>query len=402
MFRGTCLDVRPDGLSRQAALAGPAPSAAGARLDGLFGLRDRLLASPRFQRWAAGFPLTRPIARRRAGALFDLCAGFVFSQILLACVQLRVFEILAEGPRTAGEMARRLSLSPGAAERLLRAAVSLRLVERRRGRRFGLGSLGAALLGNPAVAAMIEHHRLLYADLADPVALLRGERETELSHYWPYARAGGAERASAADIAPYTELMAASQTLIAQDILDAYPVRRHRCLLDVGGGDGAFLMAAADRASALRLLLFDLPPVAAQGARRFAAAGLADRAEAIGGDFRSDPLPRGADVIALVRVIHDHDDAAVLALLRSIRLALPPDGVLLIAEPMAETRGAEKVGDAYFGFYLLAMGRGRPRAIGEIASLLIASGFGQPRSIPTRRPLLTRVVVARAGDGKVS
>ena len=59
----------------------------------------------------------------------------------------------------------------------------------------------------------------------------------------------------------------------------------------------------------------------------------------------------------------------MLALLRSIRLALPPDGVLLIAEPMAETRGAEKVGDAYFGFYLLAMGRGRPRAIGEIAQL---------------------------------
>ena len=54
--------------------------------------------------------------------------------------------------------------------------------------------------------------------------------------------------------------MSRTQPLIAEDILDAYPVRRHRCLLDVGGGDGAFLMAAADRASALRLLLFDLPP----------------------------------------------------------------------------------------------------------------------------------------------
>ena len=45
---------------------------------------DGLLASPRFRRWAAAFPLTRPIARRRARELFDLCAGFVYSQVLLA------------------------------------------------------------------------------------------------------------------------------------------------------------------------------------------------------------------------------------------------------------------------------------------------------------------------------
>ena len=38
--------------------------------------------TPRFQRWAANSPLTRWIARRRARALFDLCAGFVYSQIL--------------------------------------------------------------------------------------------------------------------------------------------------------------------------------------------------------------------------------------------------------------------------------------------------------------------------------
>ena len=60
--------------------------------------RDRLLASRRFQRWAAAFPLTRPIARRRARALFDLCAGFVYSQVLFACVRLKLFDALAAGP----------------------------------------------------------------------------------------------------------------------------------------------------------------------------------------------------------------------------------------------------------------------------------------------------------------
>ena len=351
--------------------------------------------SSRFQRWAADFPLTRPIAQRRTRALFDLCAGFVFSQILLACVQLDLLGILGEAPRTEADLARRLELPGAATTRLLAAAVALRLVERRSGSRFGLGSLGAALLGNPAVAAMIEHHRLFYADLADPVALLRGERQTELSRYWPYAGGDGAAGAGVSRAAPYTALMAASQALIAQDILDAYPVHRHRCLLDVGGGDGAFAAAAANRAKGLRLLSFDLPAVAEQAAQRFIVLGLADRAQAIGGNFQFEPLPRGADLVTLIRVVHDHDDTAALVLLRAVRLALLPDGVLLIAEPMAGTRGAEPVGDAYFGFYLFAMGRGRPRSCRELERLLYAAGFCHCRLVATRTPLLARVIIAR-------
>ena len=44
----------------------------------------------------------------------------------------------------------------------------------------------------------------------------------------------------------------------------------------------------------------------------FRARGLGDRAEAFGGSFLTDPLPRGADIVSLVRVLHDHDDAAVM------------------------------------------------------------------------------------------
>src|SRR5690349_17442376 len=134
-----------------------APGAKPSWRDRWLSTRDRLLASPRFQHWAAAFPLTRPIAQRRARALFDLCAGFVYAQVLLACVQLRLFEILAEEPQTGPVLAGRLGLNPEAAQRLLLAAVSLGLVEHRGRGRFGLGQLGAAFLGNPGVAAMVEH-----------------------------------------------------------------------------------------------------------------------------------------------------------------------------------------------------------------------------------------------------
>jgi demethylspheroidene O-methyltransferase len=381
----------PGGSAPRGALAGGA-------LDRLGALRVRLVADPRFRRWAARFPPTRPVARRHARALFDLCAGFVYSQVLLACVRLRLFALLhAEGPSSVAALAPRLGLGEAAAARLLGAAASLGLLARRRDGRFALGPLGAAMVGDDGLAALVEHHAALYEDLRDPVALLRGERAGvgALARLWAYADAPRPAALGAAEVADYSALMAASQAMIAEEVLDAVPLAGRRCLMDVGGGEGVFLAAAAARAPALRLVLFDLPAVAARARARFARAGLGGRAGVVGGDFLRDDLPEGADLVALVRVLHDHDDAAALTILRAVRRALPRDGALLVAEPMAGTPGAEPAGEAYFGFYLLAMGQGRPRAPGEIDALLRAAGFAPARLLRTRNPLLVRAMLAR-------
>ena len=68
--------------------------------------------------------------------------------------------------------------------------------------------------------------------------------------------------------------MSSSQPLVASEVLDAYPIQKHRCLLDVGGGDGSFLIEASKRAEHLKLVLFDLPPVAQSAAQRFKSLGL--------------------------------------------------------------------------------------------------------------------------------
>jgi demethylspheroidene O-methyltransferase len=359
------------------------------------GWRNALISDPRFQRWASSSPLTRLIARRRARALFDLCAGFVYSQVLLACVRLRLCEHLVNGPLGVADIARLIDLSPEAATRLLRAAASLRLVRALPGERYALDDLGASLIGNPSVAGFVEHHILLYDDLRDPVALLRGEISTSLSRFWPYARDEAPGRSPDESVPPYSALMSRSQALLAPDILDAYPVSRHIGLLDVGGGEGGFLIEAAARAPKLELKLFDLPPVVERARLALSKRGLSGRVETTGGNFFKDPLPRGADIITLVRIVHDHDDAAAVALMRAAWSALPPGGTLLIAEPMADTIGAEAIGDAYFGFYLLAMGSGRPRRFDELQALLEKAGFSQIQAAPTRRPILASIIVAR-------
>lgn len=376
-----------------APFAGPETERPRARaLDRLKALRDRVIGSADFQRFAAAFPLTRPVARRRAQALFDLTAGFVYSQVLYACVRSRLLEALATGPLDAAAVGRATDLPTAGAERLLKAAVPLGLVERRGPDRFGLGEQGAALLALPGVAAMVEHHALLYADLADPLALFRRSGGGgALSGFWPYAEGAEADPKAAE---AYSALMSASQAMVAQQVLAAYPVARHRRLLDVGGGEGTFLRAVAARAPRLDLALLDLPPVAERARARFAADGIS--IAVTGGDAFRDPWPEGADLISLVRVLHDHDDGPAQALLNAARRALAPGGALLIAEPMSETRGAARVGDAYFGLYLLAMGSGRPRPRREIVGMLRTAGFKHVRSAPTRLPTVASVVVATA------
>jgi demethylspheroidene O-methyltransferase len=237
---------------------------------------------------------------------------------------------------------------------------------------------------------MATHHAMLYEDLRDPLALLRGDAgETELSRYWAYATAPDASALEPDAVARYSELMAASQPMVAEQVLAAYPLRRHRRLLDVGGGTGAFLRAVAGAVPDLELGLFDLPAVVSQV--RDDAGG---RIQVTGGDFTKDPLPSGFDAISLVRIIHDHDDDVVLKILANVRRALPENGVLIIAEPLAATPGAEAVGDAYFGFYLLAMGSGRPRTVEAINTLLRRSGFGPARRYRTPVPLVASVLAA--------
>lgn len=362
--------------------------------------RNRWLMDPRFQRAAAAFLPTRYLARREARELFDIVAGFVWSQVLLACVRLGVFERLRAGPLSAAELLPPGTLAPEPAATLLRAAAALGLVEARGAGRWALGRRGAALLGNPGVLAMIEHHAVLYADLVDPVAMLQAPRgSTALARYWPYAAAAEPGGVEAASTAAYTRLMSASQGLVAEEILDAWDFARHGRVLDVGGGDGTFLRAVARRVPGIALALFDLPGVAAQAAVRFTEAGLAGRVTVTPGDFSRDPLPAGADLITFVRVLHDHDDPRVERLLAAAHDALAPGGTLLIAEPLAGTPGAERMGDAYFGLYLWAMGSGRPRTVEDLGQMLQRAGFEPPVERPTRVPLQTRVLVTRRRQG---
>jgi demethylspheroidene O-methyltransferase len=351
-------------------------------------LRNRVIGSPAFQRHAARNPLLRPVARRRAAGLFDLVAGFVYTQVLQASVESGLIDRLSQGLATKDELARTCNLGLPAIERLLRAAAALGLVEWVGGDCWMLGEQGAALQSNMGAQAMIRHHRLLYRDLVEPLDLLRDDRQspTSLSQFWAYG-------SGTVDAGEYSALMAQSQEMVADQVLAAGLLTGVKSLLDVGGGHGVFAGRVRGLHPTIRLGLFDLPEVVEQASQRGAADG---GFTLLPGNFFADPIPRGYDTVSLVRILHDHDDDKVLILLRAIRAALAPGARLIIAEPMAGAAGGERMGDAYFGLYLWAMRSGRPRRAEELGSLLLEAGFVSWRQVSTSLPVITSIVVASA------
>jgi len=358
--------------------------------DRLYRWKIALIGSRGFQRRAARLPFAKRIAKKDGEALFDLVAGFVHSQMLMAFVELDLPKHLATKPRTLADLSLRTEIPADRLRVLLNGATALGLLAQKRDGRYALGRLGAALPGIPGLSQMIRHHDVLYRDLADPTAFFRDGSNTELAAFWPYVF--GATGEIDPDIAAtYSDLMADSQTLVAEEALAHLDLSDAKTLLDIGGGTGVFLTEAGRAFPHLSLHLFDLPPVVPPATARFQREGLAERSEITAGSFRTDPLPHGADAISLIRVLYDHADETVAALLSKVYSTLPDGGRLIVSEPMRGTRS----GDAYFGPYCLAMQAGCARSAEEISEHLENAGFSEIKICRTSRPFVTGLVTAR-------
>lgn len=354
--------------------------------------RNRVLANQKFQKWAAKMPLVRRIASQKAVELHHLTAGFVYTQTLTAVIQSNLLAVLQGRIETTKSVAAMCGLSPQAAFTLLTASRALKLTDEVTPGHWMVGELGASVLGNPAVADMVRHHAVLYRDLADPLAILRHRENTGLRNYWSYVPGGTRLEESHRE---YSRLMSSSLALIADHILDSYPLKDYASLIDVAGGTGQFARVVKQRYPELSTTVLDLPEVVSEAK----ALSTPHDIRFVATDMFHSPLPENSELFSLIRVLHDHDDEPVKQLLSRIHSALRPGGHLLIAEPMTGTAGAESIGDTYFSFYLWAMGSGRPRTAKELEAMCLAAGFTRIREFKTPIPALTRLLVAEKSPG---
>ena len=311
------------------------------------------------------------------GAWVSLCVR--------AVCELGVVDALDE-PRTLDELATRTSSDPDALARLLRVMTDLGLVAAEDGRFAATGRGEVLRVGHPSglrnLALMQTELPNLSAwrHLAD--AIRSGTSVFEKLHgqsSWQWLASHPEQEAV------FNAAMARRAALQATAIRAAVDLSSVGLVVDVGGGQGALLADLLTGAGSLRGLVADRPEVTAAATDAFAAAGLADRARAEPADFFV-AVPSGGDVYVLSNVLHDWDDDQAVALLRTTRSALGPDGRLLVVENVLDAPGrtpAQQRDVHLVDLHMLVLFGARERTQAEYDGLLTVAGFGPTRLHPS-------------------
>ncbi|MEV6813710.1 methyltransferase [Micromonospora sp. NPDC051296] len=281
----------------------------------------------------------------RLGELGDQITPFA----LRAACDLRIADLLADGPRPVVELAGAAGAHPGALLRLLRALAARGVFTEVADATFALTPLAEPLRGDHPMS-LRDSFTLLDSDVRAWSAIghtvRTGEPAFDHVHgqgYWAYL-AGHPEESARVD-----DWMRSVNRLHLRTVLGAYPWRRFGTLVDVGGGTGGFLAGLLTRFPAVRGVLFDLPHVVAGAAKVLAEAGVTDRCEVVPGDA-FDAVPAGGDGYLLKTVLPGFDDDEAARILGNVRAAMRPDSRLVLLEavlPPGDTFDMAKLFDVH-------------------------------------------------------
>lgn len=301
-----------------------------------------------------------------------LLYGRIVSAALCTAAELRLPDLLHEGPKTADELAARTDAHPGALRRLMRALVAFDVVAERADGAYELTALGGTLRSDVPGTAL-------------PTALLAGELGRAWDALGVTVRSGGPafDATFGTDFFTYLgtkpdlrETFYASQAAdldLTLEELAAVGFASYGTIVDVGGGDGALLAQVLAACPGSRGVLVDLPAVVPEARERMAAAGLADRCEVVAGDFFAS-VPSGGDLYVLRDVLHDWPDERCVELLAACRRSMPATAGLLIIERVVDEDATAWLGRV-MDLYMLCVLDGRERTLAEFQRLLGAAGF---------------------------
>ena len=187
---------------------------------------------------------------------------------------------------------------------------------------------------------------------------------------------------------------------IAPYLLEKFPLKQSRALLDVGGGLGTYAIAFCRRYPDLEATVVEHPKIAPLARRAVREADMARRIRVVGVDIVRQPLPGGFDTALVSNVLHAHGARENRSLLRKLHRSLNPQGRLIVRDVfMRGDRTAPEWGTLFSVSLFLHSPRGRCYALGEILRWLREAGFKREKGPFRSSPLPfdpDSVLVARA------
>ena len=316
--------------------------------------------------------------------LLNLTASKWVGQAISVAAELRIADLLKDGPRTAADIARRANASEDGVYRLLRALASVGLFAETGKRKFRLTALGRLLRTDSPQAlggyARFTGHESTWRPWGELRHSVRtGEPAFDHVFAMPIFEYFAKMPESAA---VFDAAMTSISTLESKAVVAAYDFSGINTLVDVAGGHGLMLMSILKANKKIRGILFDLPHVTIGTTALLRSGGVDDRCKIVSGDFFAS-VPEGGDAYVMKHIIHDWDDERATQILRNCHRAMRPGGKVLIVDAVIPPGNKAHFGKLLDLEMLVLTPRGRERSQAEFRELLKQSGFRLRRVVPT-------------------
>lgn len=315
-----------------------------------------------------------PEVRFAIEPLMQMLHGTVRAKLLLTAVELRVFSSLTR-PMGTDSLAGKIQTHPESTRVFLDALTANGLLCKRNGE-YSNAPLAEAFLveGRPTylgdvlidnvewtqscIEGMTDLVKLGPAAAVRPSHSIAWPREAEI--HANCQRAGFAQRAAA---------------IVSQ--LPEFP--RTRKMLDLGAGPGLIGLAVVAAHPTMTGVLFDKPELVSVMQRFVREYELEERVTVVGGDFCSDPIGEGYDLIWTSYALSLEQ---LHPMLHKIRAALNPGGVFVSVAEGVTDEGTQPTAVINAMLHNNLTGRGRMYEEGQIAQAMLDCGF---RSVHSRR-----------------
>ena len=287
---------------------------------------------------------------------------------MLTAYELDVFTLIGKDSPDSGNIAKGLGLNSGAAERLLNALVALGFLEKSNGCYSNTRESFMFLSkDSPAYMAGFMHTSHLWntwSHLTEVVKTGKAARDTEINDR-------GSEWLAAFIDAMHHRGMKQAPAQVAGIDLEGVG-----SILDVGGGSGCFSMAFLERKPGIKAAVFDLPNVVPLSKKIVDKEGFTGRISHYTGDYTTDELPGGFDLVFMSAVIHSNSFEKNRALVKKCYNSLNVNGRIVIHDWIMNDDRTSPVQGAIFAINMLVGVEGGDCYSGkEVTSWLKDAGF---------------------------
>lgn len=299
-----------------------------------------------------------------------IARAYCDTAVLYAAIDLELFTHVAQGHDTDEKLARALDIPVLQVERLVTAALALRLLETD-GERLRNAPDAARYLvkGEPGYAAeWLTFTRQKVPDWFRLTQYLTEKR--------PPKALGQFDTLTVEQARKYHAATYSIGAGAARRFMRRVDLTGRRKLLDLGGGSGAYSILAVQSYPQLHAVVLDLPPVTEVTKEYIREAGVEAKVSVLPGDFIVTPFPDDVDVILMASNLPLYNEAVIGAIVRKGYEALVPGGEFnLVGEMLADDRSGP-LDAALWGLNeAVARSEGKAHTIAQCIGYLQDAGF---------------------------